>query len=182
MEHERIRANESRRPSWSDIYILFTGQDLAIAASRPVYDSSGELLGVVSNDIFLSHINNFLQNLNIDKKGQAFIVEHSGLLVASSTGEPLFTTAENNQPQRRLHASESNTPLVKGGFEQLIKQFGSLATIQDSQQFEFEIEGQRYFSQITPFHETHGLDWLIVVAIPESTFMGQINANTDRPS
>ena len=53
-------AVDSGQAAWSDIYILFTGQDMAIAASRPVYDPTGKLLGVVSSDLFLS-FNRFQQ-------------------------------------------------------------------------------------------------------------------------
>jgi hypothetical protein len=40
--------------SWSPVYIISTGQDMAIAASQPIYDDQKQLLGVVSTDIFLS--------------------------------------------------------------------------------------------------------------------------------
>ncbi|NJN98694.1 MAG: hypothetical protein HC875_33690 [Anaerolineales bacterium] len=39
-------------PTWSEVYVLSTGQGLAIAASRPVYDEQQKLLGVASVDIF----------------------------------------------------------------------------------------------------------------------------------
>ena len=49
-------AVDRKGATWSDIYVLFSGQDMAISASRPVYDSSGTLLAVVASDIFLSLI------------------------------------------------------------------------------------------------------------------------------
>ena len=36
----------------------------------------------------------------------------------------------------------------------------------------------REFLQVTPFKDKYGLDWLIVVVVPEAEFMGQINENT----
>ena len=171
------RADETGRAVWSDIYILFTGQDMAIAASRPVYGPKGDLLGVVSNDIFLSHISNYLQSLAIGQTGEAFIIERSGLLVASSTGEAPFTAANSDQPQRRLQASESSIPLVREGVRQLINQFGGLETIDGNRQFEFTMAGQRQLAQVTPFLNEKELDWLIVVVIPEADFMAKVNAN-----
>ena len=40
------------------------------------------------------------------------------------------------------------------------------------------IDGQRQFVQILPYTDNLGLDWVIVVVVPEADFMGQINANT----
>ena len=162
---------------WSDIYILYTGQDMAIAASRPVYDEDNNLLGVVSVDLFLSHLNSFLQNLRLGETGQAFIMERSGLLVASSTADRLFSEAGGEEPQRRLHAGESATPLIRYAAEALSKQSGDYQTIVGSQHLEFEIDGERHFVQVRPVQNQYGLDWLVVVVIPEADFMGQINAS-----
>jgi len=59
---------------WSNVYILFTGQDIAISASYPVYDTRQKLIGVVAADIFLSHLSSFLKNLDIGKNGRSFIM------------------------------------------------------------------------------------------------------------
>ncbi|WP_428604022.1 bifunctional diguanylate cyclase/phosphodiesterase [Sedimenticola sp.] len=171
------RAAKTGRDAWSDIYILFTGQDMAIAASRPVYDTQGGLLGVVSSDIFLSQLSGFLQELKIGKTGEAFIVERSGLLVASSTGEALFSQASSGQSRQRLNAMASGTPLVNSGVGKLTEQFGGLDKIDRSHSYQFSADGQRYLAQVTPLLEGSGLDWLIVVAIPEVDFMARINAN-----
>ncbi len=39
---------------------------------------------------------------------------------------------------------------------------------------------QRQFVQVTPYQDQYGLDWLVVVIIPESDFMAKIQANTQR--
>jgi PAS domain S-box-containing protein len=163
--------------AWSDVYILFTGQDMAIAASRPAYDERHNLLGVVSVDLFLSHLSDFLQSLEIGETGQAFIMERSGLLVASSTAEKPFTEPEGDQAQRRLYASESTSPLIRNAAESLRKQFGDYHHITGAQRLEFKTEGQRHFLQVSPVKNEYGLDWLIVVVIPEADFMAQINTN-----
>jgi two-component system sensor histidine kinase ChiS len=142
-----------------------------------VYDAQQNLLGVVSIDIFTSHLSNFLRSLEIGKTGQSFIMERSGLLVASSTAENPFTAPNGTEAQRRLFASESNVPLIRSSAEFLTERLGSYDAITEDQQFEFELEGQRQFLQVSPFHDDYGIDWLIVVVIPESDFMAQIQAN-----
>ncbi len=163
--------------SWSDIYILFTGQDMAIAASRPVYDEQQNLLGVVSSDIFVSHIADFMKALDIGETGVGFIVERSGLLVASSTDEQPFTEPDEDGTQRRLYARESAAPTVRRAAEFLRARFGDYHAISSVQHLEFEVDGQRQFLQVTSVRDKYGIDWLVVVVIPESDFMEQINAN-----
>jgi len=167
-----IKADQSGTAVWSDIYILFTGQDMAISASSPVYDGQHQLLGVISVDIFLSQIEDFLQTLEISKSGESFIIEHSGLLVATSTGEKPFI--ETNGQMERLDAAHSQTPIVKAAAEFLRGRFGDNYQITREEQFDFEIDGNRYFLNVSPVKDPYGIDWLIVVVIPESDFMAEI--------
>ncbi len=169
-----LDATQKGTATWSDIYILFTGQDMAISASSPVYDERHNLLGVVSVDIFLSQVENFLATLDISQSGQSFIMEHSGLLVAASTGERSFR--ENAGKMERLDARDSQTPIVKYAAEFLRERFGEKYDVGREEQFEFEINGARYFLNVSPVQDQYGIDWLIVVVIPESDFMAEITA------
>jgi diguanylate cyclase (GGDEF)-like protein/PAS domain S-box-containing protein len=169
-----IDATQNGTATWSDIYILFTGQDMAISASSPVYDEHHHLLGVVSVDIFLSQIENFLATLDISKSGQSFIMEHSGLLVAASSGERSFR--ENNGKMERLDARNSRTPIVKYATEFLHGRLGENYDVAHDEQFDFETNGERYFLTVSPLQDQYGIDWLIVVVIPESDFMSEITA------
>ncbi|MCF6248167.1 MAG: response regulator [Desulfobacula sp.] len=162
---------------WSPVYILFTGQDMAVAASRPAYDAQNKLLGVVSVDLFLSHISNFLKSLTIGKKGRAFIVERSGLLIASSSNEKLFFEKKDKNGQRRLKATDSITPVIMYAAKSMIQRFGKFQTITGEQNIEFKINGQRYFLQVSPMRNAYGLDWLIAVVVAEADFMAQIKTN-----
>ncbi|MCP4537618.1 MAG: PAS domain S-box protein [Chloroflexi bacterium] len=170
-------ALEKGGATWSDVYILFTGHDLAIAASRPVYDEGQNLLGVASIDIFISHLRDFIKSLKIGETGSSFIIERSGLLVASSTDENPFTDPEGDQAQRRLYAWESQVPAIRQAAEFLSAQFGDFDNISAEQYLEFEIAGQRQFLHVSPIQDEYGIDWLIVVIVPEADFMAQIDAN-----
>jgi len=59
-----------------------------------------------------------------------------------------------------------------------ISYFINLSEINTTQQLKFTIEGQHQFVQVTPWRDELGLNWLIVVVVPESDFMEEINANT----
>lgn len=171
-----VGATEKGRETWSDIYILFTGQDMAIAASRPVYDGNNNLLGVVSVDIFLSQLSKYLETLSISPSGQVFIMERSGALIATSTGETLFRAANNNGTMERLYARDSQSAVIRQSESLLIQKYSDLKNIPTSeQQFEFTLEGEKQFMQFQSVRDPHGIDWILVVVIPESAFMERIN-------
>ena len=170
-------AVENKGAFWSDVYVLFTGQDIAISASRPVYDGNRGLSGVVAVDIFLSHLNSFLKTIDVSENSLSFIMEPSGLLIASSAGEPLFRTSSNGDKHERIGLEESSVPLLREASSQLTRKFGGCDRISSKQYLEFDLDGVRQFLHVSPFHDPHGLDWLIVTAIPESDFLGRIYVN-----
>src|ERR671933_2972632 len=102
-------------------------------------------------------------------------MERSGVLVSSSTPEPI--TSGSGEDTKRLKATESTNPLVRATGQYLRERFSNLEQIQSSQQLNFVLNGQRQFVQIAPFKDGESLDWLIAVVVPESDFMEQINAN-----
>ncbi|MEG3991083.1 ATP-binding protein [Microcoleus sp. S28C3] len=164
------------KPTWSEIFSLTGQKTLSLPAGHPVYDESGELRGVFVANFLISFLSDFLQSLNIGRSGQTFIMERSGLLVGSSTLKEAFIT--NNDKLDRLNALESTDDLIRLTTAHLKERFGDLTKISRSQQLDFTIAGHRQFLQVMPFQDSRGLDWLIVVVVPESDFMDQINANT----
>ncbi|MEG4146398.1 ATP-binding protein [Microcoleus sp. Pol12B5] len=171
-------AKVAGKPQWNKIYQYYIQPSLGISASQPVYDKNGIFRGVVSTDLFLSKISDFLQGLKIGRSGKTFIIERSGLLVASSTAEKPFIKSKNRQKTQRLKAIASSVPLIKGTAQHLIERFGNFTEIDSNQQLDFMLDGQREFVQVSPFQDGRGLDWLIVVVVPEADFMEEINANT----
>jgi len=164
------------RLTWSQVYLDFNTQLPTVSASVPVYSETGNrLLGVCATDFLLpEELRQFLRSLQIGKSGQSFVVERSGELVSSSALESL---TQGDDPSARLKASQSSDRLIRGTTEHLRRRFGNLSNIQKSQQLDFKLEGKRQFVQVAPFNDGRGLDWLIVVVVPEADFMGQIHAN-----
>jgi signal transduction histidine kinase/DNA-binding NarL/FixJ family response regulator len=169
---------ETGKPGWSEIYQWETNNyPLSIATSRPLYDKSGALIGSVGVEQRLSQISDFLRQIKVSKSSKTFILERNGFLVASSSEAPVFSVV--NQKPQRLKGVESQDALIQSTSEYLNNHFHDLKTIQKSSQLDFVLKnGQRQFVQVTPWKDEWGLDWLVVVAMPESDFMGQIEANT----
>jgi two-component system sensor histidine kinase ChiS len=171
-------AVEAHHPIWSPIY-RFASQDysrLGITPAVPVYDRQGKLLGVLAIDLTLEQLSKFLRQLKISRSGQAFVVERSGAIVASSADEEPFISLGDEQS--RLLAIDSKEPLIQATAQHLIEQFGSLDNITGAEQMSFRLDGNRQLVQVLPFADERELNWLIVTVIPERDFMGQVNANT----
>ncbi|MBE9040123.1 PAS domain-containing protein [Oscillatoriales cyanobacterium LEGE 11467] len=172
-------ARNARGATWSEIYPIFTDGTLAIAASEPVYDRAGDLVGVVAADLDLPQIDRFLENLEIAKSGLVFIVEDSGSLVAASDPNSQLVKAANGtgQPQR-IRAIDSEVPLMRASTAYLSDRFGDLASVGSSTLSRLTWDGNRYFLSVTPISDDRGIDWSVVVVIPEAELMGDIQQNT----
>ncbi|RUT09925.1 hypothetical protein DSM106972_004200 [Dulcicalothrix desertica PCC 7102] len=168
---------QAGKPMWSPVYQWETTPfPLAVSANRPVYDKNNNLIGVMNVDQRLTQIRDFLRQVKVSLSGKSFILESSGLLIASSSQEEPFKIIEGKP--KRLLATDSSDKLIQSTAKYLQQNFGNFNKIKDAQNLEFMQNGQRQFVQVTPWRDEWGLDWLVVVAVPESDFMAQINANT----
>jgi PAS domain S-box-containing protein len=168
------KALQAKKPIWTEIYLSSYPRYLRIWATQPIYNNQGQLLAVTSSSLSLSQMSHYLRGLKIGQTGQTFIIERNGQLVATSTLEvPFYLHPKTGKPER-LQAIASSNPLIRATAQHL----GNLSQIQESQQLEFRLNGKRQFVQVMPFHDLHGLDWLVVIVVPESDFMKQIEANT----
>ncbi|GET39633.1 hybrid sensor histidine kinase/response regulator [Microseira wollei] len=163
-------------PVWSRVYPDFRQESPKIALAQPVYDSQGRLRGAIGVDCLLSSVGEFLRRIELGQSGETFIIERDGTLVASSSDILPFDV----QKLRQLYAKESSNALIRSTVNHLQESFGNFHNIDRSKQLSFKLNGERQLVKITPFSEQFGLDWLIVVVVPESDFMEQINANTQR--
>ncbi|MCC3453860.1 ATP-binding protein [Microcoleus sp. PH2017_08_TRC_O_A] len=165
------------KPTWSQIYPNTAGITAYLGASMPFYDKQGKLQGVLLTNINLSTIGKFLQSLKIGETGQVFIVERSGMLVATSTGERPFHTINKEYGAERVKAIDSKNTFTQTTAKYLRANFNEFQSLKTAQSLEFDVEGKKQFLQVLPWQDDKGLDWLIVVVVPEADFMAQINAN-----
>jgi len=178
------KTKSAQQAIWSDIYPLLDAADLSlsvtqtVSANQPYYDKKSSLKGIFGTDIYLSQISEFLASLRIGYTGETFIIERSGLIVASSTSEKPYYINPSNQEVERLDARNSQMPLIRHPTQYLIERFGDLSSINDREHLEFDVHGEREFLVVKPLQDKRGIDWLIVVVIPQADFMAHINANT----
>ncbi|WP_139295075.1 ATP-binding protein [Planktothrix tepida] len=162
---------------WSDIY-NWEGypQYISISYSQPIYSQNKKLIGVLSVDQQLSQISNFLQHIKISSSGKTFILERNELLVASSSTTKSYRLVKGEA--QRIKGTEIEDPLICLTTQHVLKYFTHLTQIKQPQNFSFNQAGEKFFVQVNPWQDQLGLDWLIVVVVPESDFMQQIHQNT----
>jgi signal transduction histidine kinase/CheY-like chemotaxis protein len=166
------------RPLWTSVYAwkFLDTAALSIAVAYPVYDIRGKFIGSLGIEKSLLQISDFLKAQKVSPSARTFILERDGTLIGSSSSESPFKVVD--QQLVRLKASELQDPLIHNTAKFIDARFGQLTTINTTNQLDFFIDGQRQFVQIAPWKDELGLDWLVVIVMPESDFMNQINTNT----
>jgi signal transduction histidine kinase/CheY-like chemotaxis protein len=169
-------AAKAGKSTWSSVYISFLEPTLILSALEPVYDDRNQLEGVLIAALRLDHIGQFLNSLKIGKSGQAFIIERNGTLLATSTSEKPFRI--KGDKKELFKAEDSLDRATQSTARYITAHFRGLNEIKQFYLFNFEIEGKREFIKVLPFQDGKGLDWLIVVVVPEADFTEEIDANT----
>ncbi|MCU0545290.1 MAG: ATP-binding protein [Oscillatoriaceae cyanobacterium Prado104] len=170
-----IRATAAESLTWTEIYTFSQG-DLGITAAEPFYNTKGDFRGVMAVDIVLSQINEFLRNIQISRSGQIFIMERSGAIVGSSTEEKPYVASTDGKFQR-LQAVNSTNQLTKAAAQHIISNF-NLRFVEPPKKLQFQLNNQLNFVHILSYKDELGIDWLVVLVIPENDFMEKINSNT----
>jgi adenylate cyclase len=174
---------QQKQAFWGKVFPHITGKYLYIGAGKPIYTKTGDIQGLWMTSLNMVMFGNFLSKLKIGKTGQSFILERSGEMIATSTGEKPFQYYPDKVVQlpeqriERLKVVNSSNVITQKASQALLQQFHDFQNIQASHQLQFTVDGKIYFLQVDPFRDSKGIDWLVVVTIPEADFMAQINAN-----
>lgn len=191
------KAAQAGKVVWVEPYLQLPYNDWIISVDRPIYSQQGELIGVADATLSLSGISEFLRSLKVGHTGQVFIVQPNsrdkdGLasnpdgsalaqLIGTSTSETTCTADSST-----LNVLKTPNALTRSTALHLQKTFGSFSRIspQNSRQVpDLWIDGKRQFVKVFSFPgeqrpRFQGLNWLVVVVVPQEDFMAQINTNT----
>jgi hypothetical protein len=103
--------------AWTPIF-MWTSEDVGIDAVVPVYADDNRLMGVLDTSLTLDGIGDFLQSAHVSENGQTFIVDETGLLIASSTiPEPYTRTGEE---VNRFSASDCDDSTTRAAAQKLV--------------------------------------------------------------
>ncbi len=162
-------AVKAGKPTWTTISQLENQPEvLSISHSYPLYNRERQLMGVIEVEYALTQLNTFLRNLKVSEKSSVFVIERSGLVVGTSTNDKILTFV-NGIPQRlNILASQDTTSVTSAKY--LIQHYGKFDMIQGVGHLEQVVDGETHFIHVQNWRDKHGLDWLIVIVIPESQF------------
>ncbi len=170
------KAKMDGKQAWTTVILARVAPILQTLAVDPLLDNTGKFKGFFVASYFLSEISLFLNQIRLSPKGQVFILEDQGDLVATSIASEASAKSFSLGKFSRLNAKDSQYLLTREVTKQLIEQFGSL-DFKESKQLSLNVAGQRQFVQISPYQDKYGLDWQIVTVVPESDFTAQIQDN-----
>ncbi|MDY6937323.1 MAG: adenylate/guanylate cyclase domain-containing protein [Cyanobacteriota bacterium] len=164
------------QPTWTNIDVSASDKRLDLTAVYPVRGTNDTQSGVFFVDVSLSQIGEFLASLNLSPGGEVYILEPNGNLVASSTVEQPFVL--QGKQLERINVFEREETSIGRVATQLRGEFGELNAIDADRQMTVVWEGKPQFVRAIRYRDRLGLDWSIVVVVPESDFMAQIQKNT----
>lgn len=174
-------AMERKGRAFTPVHASALSNRLLVTLAQPVYDSEGGVLGVFALDLYLQRLNEALQTMVISPHGAAFLVDEGGFLVASSSGDPLFS--EVNGKIVRKRPQDSKNAILRSAFQQVAPSLDK--TLESSVQRQaftrrVPLGDDALMVVLKPFGESQGLRWSLVIAAPESDFAGSTEAALHR--
>jgi hypothetical protein len=153
-------AERTRKPYWTETYSFFTLKKPGITFSIPHFDADGKLQSVVGVDIELANLCAFLKQLDVGQNGKAFILDRNGRIVAFPSDDWLPDRPDAKAPM----LDELGDPLMTrifnhlrvAGFGRQVLSFGDQHIIVSSE----------------PVSMVTDKNWLVVIVVPETDFVG----------
>ncbi len=162
-------ALEREFAAWTPIYFWFgeTRKDSQTGSgfTRAIRDSAGKLQGVLVIDVTLGALSDYVKRLPFTKRGYVFIVDEQNLLVAASHG------AVNSDKGERLPLAKSDHPVAQSTAAAMTGPAAADFTSGVLSSGAIDISGQPARLLVTRFENYPGINWRIVVVIPEATFL-----------
>jgi HAMP domain-containing protein len=163
---------EAGRAVWTPIYNWVDAPEvMAMGAGMPIR-RQGQVIGVAGVDVFLSNICHFLSGLPISRSGEIYIVESNGTLVADTSGRLPFAIVGGRGIRQR--AQDSANPMIRGTARALAQGHGGFQALSRPQQLRVGLSRGEALVRIDPYRDAQGLDWRIVVVIPEEDVYGNL--------
>ena len=162
---------------WSEIASYYsTPNELAVGPLTPIR-RNGELLGVLTTDLRLGQLSDYLQTLPIGKNGIAVVISGDGTLVGSSTSASITKGSGNETTP--MHARESEDPRIRTAIERVSAYLQGQTRIGRPLHFVEDPDTGALVTAV-PLGRGMGLDWVVLISVPSEDVMGRIRAGRQR--
>jgi signal transduction histidine kinase/CheY-like chemotaxis protein len=172
-----LSAMERQGLIWTDPYVFFTLQQPGITTAHPVFNSEGEIQGVVAVDIALEELSIFVSSLKIGERGKAFILDNEGDVIAFPGLPNLeFEIDENNRP-KLTNIRDFPDPIAREAYVRL-QENPDTSSLDNSRFLSFSYEGENYHAMFASFRSEYW-PWLIGIYLPEDDYIGILKQNRE---
>ncbi|MEO1093793.1 MAG: diguanylate cyclase [Cyanobacteria bacterium J06638_28] len=179
-----VAAMANGHEGWTSVVQSEKPASLVINAYKPIHADpehnqvNPKVLGVFAVSLDLTRLDNFLAELETSHDAIVFITEPDGSLIATSTtDEPFYRSGtQGSQSLTRMAASNSPNPTIaKIGATLYEKQVDA-----EAESLQVKVDDEKYFVHHRLYQDLHGLEWRLTTAVPNSHFVGYIEANFQR--
>ncbi|MGB6241402.1 MAG: diguanylate cyclase [Castellaniella sp.] len=146
--------------------------DMGIGMAAPLYDDRHQLLGVLTADVALTRIGQFLSSEMDGLGGVAFLMEPDGRLLAASDGGPVYAAREGQAQQ--ILAADSVSPMIRRVGAEIGQSGRAVGHRLLSEQ------GQRYQTHWQSIQLPDGPLLTLALALPESRYAGSAEQSIQR--
>ncbi|MDJ1168627.1 ATP-binding protein [Roseofilum sp. BLCC_M154] len=168
-----LTALATGKATWSNPHVSYLEPVLLISALQPIdIDNNGIVEGVLNTTLKLSQLGQFLSQIDLGRTGKIVILDRQGNLIASSTQETPF----DPETKTLLPITQSQDTLTRQLIDLLQSQNITLNNLTSPTLTQITLEGEHYFSRILPYTDSYGLEWSIIVFLPESNFTTEIQS------
>jgi class 3 adenylate cyclase len=162
-----VAALDARKPIWTDTYRFFTIRRPGITLSIPRYGHDNKLQTVMGLDIELDSLCTFLSQLKIGSSGKAYIIDRTGRLVAFPSAS--WEVAEGEIAKAPM-LDEVGDPVLTMVFNRLrVEGYGRKI---------LDVGDRRVIVSSGPVSMLSGRDWVVLIVVPESDFIGFVASSS----
>ena len=154
-------AEQSKKPFWTPTYLFFTVKKPGISLAVPSYDADGKLANVLSVDIELATLCTFLKQLDIGVSGKALIIDKQGRVVAYPSDDWL--------PADR---PDVTSPMLDELGDPVLTRVYNRLRVEGYGRQVLDIDERRIIVSSEPVRMLSGHDWVVLIVVPETDFVG----------
>jgi HD-GYP domain-containing protein (c-di-GMP phosphodiesterase class II) len=166
-----MQAKNSLESNWSEVYVNYDEKmEATVSTLVRIYGENHQFKGIMCYDVTLTGVSDFLKKQRKKGSGVVYIIDKDWNLIASSGDEKVMKINAGDPPTGELMSSkDSENSLIKASTEYLTKQ----SDLPDHP-VPIKIKKEHYYLYESNMAEPQGLDWRVVILIPETDLMGTI--------
>lgn len=146
-----IKTVNAKHFTLSDLYTFYSNPGLGLTAANPLYDANNNLYGILSIDLRLQALSEFVANLKLTQNANIFIFTSDNVLIASKI---LQNYSGNTVPK----ISDIEVPWVAASIKHYQKTGQKL--------FVYKHNGQQYLAYYDDIQSIIGSHWYIATILP----------------